>query len=541
MLRSIFSISGLASIACMGYLALMTTNMSKVIYPLWYVSEEQMKGAMRPSWKHGDELHLQVTIGQQIGCSCKKDNCVVVWDAEANMAGDIVMEKTVWLNETTHKNLWHSIQNHDSPTTIHANFCLRNTKTAATQHTSTKLNTMSSVPKYTTLRWLLQDIGMGHISGVTSWADPAEDTPPEPGTITRLWKSDIAARIVSSGELIPKPQNMLIQSLHPFLRKGSDGAYLPPFYSAAQNLNGEGYKMVNGTELPLNLMLVSTELSRWLLLNHFDATKKLAKDMGIADDMMDETLDGFASTSVPLLTVTLVATLLHCLFEFLAFKSDISFWSANSSLRGLSVRALFIDMLFQLIIVLYLLDESASVVILIPSILSIFIQIWKIRKATGLTFTSKFPYIILQRLDSEASTKDAVTLATMETDKKVNSYIVKGLFPVVIAYSAYTLITSKHQSWWSWLIGSMAATTYSAGFLLMTPQVIINYKLKSVAHLPWNLLTFRFINTFIDDLFAMIVKLPSMHRLSVFRDDIIFIICIVQRFLYRVDNSRKED
>jgi len=32
-----------------------------------------------------------------------------------------------------------------------------------------------------------------------------------------------------------------------------------------------------------------------------------------------------------------------------------------------------------------------------------------------------------------------------------------------------------------------------AGFIRMTPQLYINYKLKSVDHLPWRTLIYRFI------------------------------------------------
>lgn len=32
----------------------------------------------------------------------------------------------------------------------------------------------------------------------------------------------------------------------------------------------------------------------------------------------------------------------------------------------------------------------------------------------------------------------------------------------------------------------------------MCPQLFINHKLKSVAHLPWKFLCFKFVNTFID-------------------------------------------
>lgn len=55
-------------------------------------------------------------------------------------------------------------------------------------------------------------------------------------------------------------------------------------------------------------------------------------------------------------------------------------------------------------------------------------------------------------------------------------------------------------------------------------QLFINYKLKSVAHLPWRMLTYKFINTFIDDLFAFVIRMPTMYRLGCFRDDIVFLV-----------------
>jgi hypothetical protein len=56
------------------------------------------------------------------------------------------------------------------------------------------------------------------------------------------------------------------------------------------------------------------------------------------------------------------------------------------------------------------------------------------------------------------------------------------------------------------------------GFIMMCPQLFINYKLKSVAHMPWRQMTYKFLNTIIDDLFAFVIKMPTLHRLSVFRD-----------------------
>merc|ERR1712180_261565 len=76
------------------------------------------------------------------------------------------------------------------------------------------------------------------------------------------------------------------------------------------------------------------------------------------------------------------------------------------------------------------------------------------------------------------------------------------------------------------------------GFIMMTPQLFINYKLKSVAHLPWRMMTYKALNTFIDDIFAFVIKMPTMYRLGCFRDDIVFFIFLYQRYIYRVDHTR---
>ncbi|KAL5969841.1 hypothetical protein TSMEX_002454 [Taenia solium] len=72
----------------------------------------------------------------------------------------------------------------------------------------------------------------------------------------------------------------------------------------------------------------------------------------------------------------------------------------------------------------------------------------------------------------------------------------------------------------------------------MTPQLFINYKLKSVAHLPWRMLTYKALNTFIDDLFAFVIKTPTLYRIGCFRDDVVFFIYLYQRWIYRIDPKR---
>jgi hypothetical protein len=56
--------------------------------------------------------------------------------------------------------------------------------------------------------------------------------------------------------------------------------------------------------------------------------------------------------------------------------------------------------------------------------------------------------------------------------------------------------------------------------------------------MPGKALFYKFLNTIIDDLFSFIITMPTMHRISCFRDDVIFLIYIYQRWAYKVDKTR---
>lgn len=51
-------------------------------------------------------------------------------------------------------------------------------------------------------------------------------------------------------------------------------------------------------------------------------------------------------------------------------------------------------------------------------------------------------------------------------------------------------------------------------------------------------MTYKFLNTFIDDLFAFTIKMPLLHRLATLRDDVIFFVYLYQAWAYKVDYSR---
>lgn len=127
---------------------------------------------------------------------------------------------------------------------------------------------------------------------------------------------------------------------------------------------------------------------------------------------------------------------------------------------------------------------------------------------------------------------------TKEYDAVAFKYVYIAAIPLLLAYAGYSLVYETHKSWYSFIIATLVGSVYAYGFLMMVPSLYINYRLKSVAHLPAKAMTYKFLNTFIDDLFAFTIKMPTLHRLATLRDDLIFFVYLYQSYKYKVDYTR---
>ena len=211
---------------------------------------------------------------------------------------------------------------------------------------------------------------------------------------------------------------------------------------------------------------------------------------------------------------------------------QVKFWRNKKTLEGLSARTIALNCVFQTVILLYLMDNDTSWMILMSSGVGLLTELFKMSKALTLTRDAVTGKLSLKTEESYALSETRVY------DQIATSHLLFAVVPLLVGYSSYSLVTGTHKGWYSWIISSLVGFIYAFGFVMMTPQLYINYRLQSVAHLPWRAMVFKSLNTFIDDLFAFIIKMPTMHRLSCLRDDIIFIITLYQRYIYRVDMTR---
>ncbi|XP_058129844.1 lipid scramblase CLPTM1L [Anopheles ziemanni] len=262
--------------------------------------------------------------------------------------------------------------------------------------------------------------------------------------------------------------------------------------------------------------------------------------LGFSEKDIDEVKSIFSDTNVYLLCGTIIISSVHLLIDFLSFKNDILFWKRKRHYAGLSLRSTLWRTFSHIIIFLYLMDEETSLLILIPTGIGTLIEMWKAKKILKLDVSIRGG---IRFRSNEAGNESIHTQEqnTLQLDKQAMQYLCYVLYPLCIGGAFYSLLYLPHKSWYSWTISSMANGVYAFGFLFMLPQLFINYKLKSVAALPWRVFMYKAFNTFIDDVFAFIITMPTAHRFACFRDDIVFLVYLYQRWLYPVDKSRIDE
>lgn len=428
-----------------------------------------------------------------------------------------------------------------------------------------------SLPKKTRKNGTLYAMVFLHQAGVTPWQDPHQvhlvtqlttymmPKPPEISLITGQddpqkpdqqkqssesdqdrpvshWRSRLTLNVVS--ENFQFDREALPGDVHRYMKVYQNGKkmmYLPLLFVDELSNRVKDLMEINSssTELPLTISYDSIALGKLRFWIHMQDAVYSLQQFGFTEKDADEIKGIFVDTNLYFLALTFFVAAFHLLFDFLAFKNDISFWKHKKSMVGMSSKAVLWRCFSTIVIFLYLLDEQTSLLVLIPAGIGSLIEVWKVKKAfkihviwRGLTPT----FLFGKQDESEKRTGEYDTLAM-----KYLSYL---LYPLCLGGAGYALVFIKYKSWYSWIINSLVNGVYAFGFLFMLPQLFVNYKMKSVAHLPWKAFMYKAFNTFIDDVFAFIITMPTSHRLACFRDDVVFLVYLYQRWLYPVDKTR---
>lgn len=215
-------------------------------------------------------------------------------------------------------------------------------------------------------------------------------------------------------------------------------------------------------------------------------------------------------TNIYLLSTTAVVSVLHMIFEMLAFKSDIvshrrvlvqyttnhifqSHWRHKKDNVGISVRTILANVFMQTIIFLYLLDnnENTSWMIMFGQGMGILLEAWKITKTVDVRIRpapqgSWLPYHVTFEDKHKLSETEQ---KTKEYDEIAFRYLYLVAIPLLGAYAVYSVLYDTHKSWYSFVITTLVGSVYAYGFLMMVPSLYINYRLKVASPLPHPIMT----------------------------------------------------
>ncbi|KAF5388430.1 hypothetical protein D9615_000671 [Tricholomella constricta] len=294
-------------------------------------------------------------------------------------------------------------------------------------------------------------------------------------------EENITLALVSDGAKIP--YGTLAPAISEFVHllpdkrdeTGTQGFYMPIVFSNEFWHLREHYVELNSTTPILPIQIVFQPMS-YLKFQMFAAMtsgfKEAAKQQGgSAGAELDELKRMLIETNPWFLALTAVVSLLHVLFEMLAFKSDVSHWRQKKEMVGVSI-----------IILLYLIDnnENTSWMILFGSGTGVLIEAWKVAKAVDISIIpapagSLIPYKLVIK-DKHVLSEDEKK--TQEYDKLAFRYVSYVAIPLLAAYTGYSLLYNTHRGWYSFVISTLTSFVYMFGFAQLVPQLIINYKLK---------------------------------------------------------------
>ena len=189
-------------------------------------------------------------------------------------------------------------------------------------------------------------------------------------------------------------------------------------------------------------------------------------------ELVKETL---LDTNPWLLGTTAIVSMLHMVFELLAFKSDVGHWRNKKDNVGVSVRSILSNVFMQSVIFLYLLDnnENTSWMILFGQGMGIAVEAWKITKTVNVRvreptqesfFYGKLPYVVVFEDKHQLSETEE---KTEEYDKIAFKWMGIGAVPLLLAYAGYSLVYDTHKSWYSFIITTLVGSVYAYGFLMM--------------------------------------------------------------------------
>ena len=171
---------------------------------------------------------------------------------------------------------------------------------------------------------------------------------------------------------------------------------------------------------------------------------------------------------------------LHTIFSYLGFSSDISYYKNLKKLDGVYTKYIFFNIFYMFITFIYILLQGANFLVKIELFISFVIEFWKLKKIFKISLDLKScPYIIKLEYKKSFETEEAKDYES----EAVNMMVKYMLLPIGVIYLIYrvyyysdNIIKNNWKSVVIFIIEYIYFLLNVFGFILLTPQIYLNYK-----------------------------------------------------------------
>ena len=365
--------------------------------------------ALRPLWRVGQLLDVEVYVSSKREAPHgslwhRDDNSLRVWHATGIPfdygAASTLQHALNITKATAPPKLWRSLQHHTAFMHMHISHAgvspqprgvthdrFRSVHLASTLFKPAVVKRELRRPRWRLLYDYLGDCGcgseeMGEARMEAEEAEHALTTSERENFAVPHWIPKATMRFVPDRTTYPIDQIPANVANHLFVEPRSR-RYRGIVYHDDMAVTNEVLVAWNDSiaHYPLALGVAPAGVATWQFHMHIQNTiAMLMGTMGGDERDADEMRNLVTGTNPVMLALAMIISVLHLLFDALAFKSDISFWNGLETLRGLSTRAVFAQLVCEIVITLFLQHEGSSLLVLFPATAGIFVQAWKVVK-----------------------------------------------------------------------------------------------------------------------------------------------------------------
>lgn len=263
-------------------------------------------------------------------------------------------------------------------------------------------------------------------------------------------------------------------------------------------------------------------------------------------------------TSTWLLLILAPAGVLSPILVALALKNDVQHWRNRKDRVGISISSIVCNISTQMITSSVLIDayEGLAYIIYALQVFGILLGAWKIialLKWQGLDVVTPVPAVEgistttvklfggKKLVISDKRPLNKSEQKSKEYDSKAFRVLSRVCIPLMLGYVGYSLRYKEFESWYCFITTTLFGFVYRYQFLALLPPAYVNYKLKSVAHMPKRVMVYRGLYALVNDSFALVVRASLICKLTALGDVVIFFIYLYQCWEYRVDYNRENE